>query len=208
VGDTVTEHGAPEPWSDPDPDWAAHEEQPDAAAAWPDPPWPDRFGADGPDDHDGPDPDEPDEPLQAGPEPVWERAAPGEFPDHHGDPPGYGPDGDGGPPPDTAGPGMGHVGADPDAIDAGAIDAGGADGFPPPLDVGALPEPVDGFPWIDADALGTAAGPGGPPGVPDPAGLAAYAGEPVPPGADPWAHLAASDDPATAALARFWGPQS
>jgi hypothetical protein len=86
-----------------------------------------------------------------------------------------------------------------------------ADVFPPQLDVGDLPEPVDGFPWIDTGSLGTA----------DPAALhdtalhdtgeavpaedlAAYAGTELPPGADPWATLAASDDPATAALARWW----
>jgi hypothetical protein len=80
------------------------------------------------------------------------------------------------------------------------------DVFPPSVDVGDLPEPVDGFPWIDTGSLG----------VVDPAAvtehtdpvrpeeLAEYAGEPIPPGADPWAALADSEDPATAALARWW----
>ena len=40
---------------------------------------------------------------------------------------------------------------------------------------------------------------------PDPAELAEYAAEDLPPGADPWAALAGSEDPATSALARFWG---
>ena len=78
--------------------------------------------------------------------------------------------------------------------------------FPPAVDVGPLPEPVDGFPWIDTGSLGLV----------DPATahtdvdpveaheLAAYAATDLPPGADPWATLADSDDPATAALARWW----
>jgi hypothetical protein len=77
--------------------------------------------------------------------------------------------------------------------------------FPPALDVD-LPEPVDGFPWIDTATLG-AGDPAGfvPPVEPVTAEeLAAYAGVEIPPGADPWAVLAASDDPATAALARWW----
>ena len=78
--------------------------------------------------------------------------------------------------------------------------------FPPTVDVGELPEPVDGFPWIDTGSLGVA----------DihaaldttdpvhPAELAEYAGTDLPPGVDPWAALADSDDPATAALAKWW----
>src|SRR5689334_21941946 len=78
--------------------------------------------------------------------------------------------------------------------------------FPPSVDVGDLPEPVDGFPWIDTGSLGVA----------DihaaldttdpvhPAELAEYAATDLPPGEDPWAALAGSDDPATAALARWW----
>jgi hypothetical protein len=78
--------------------------------------------------------------------------------------------------------------------------------FPPAVDVGDLPEPVDGFPWIDTGSLG----------VVDPAAvhettdpvrpeeLAEYAGTDLPPGVDPWAALADSDDPATSTLARWW----
>jgi hypothetical protein len=78
--------------------------------------------------------------------------------------------------------------------------------FPPAVDVGDLPEPVDGFPWIDTGSLGVA----------DihaaldttdpvhPAELAEYNATELPPGADPWAALADSDDPATAALAKWW----
>ncbi|MBO3738541.1 hypothetical protein [Actinoplanes flavus] len=78
--------------------------------------------------------------------------------------------------------------------------------FPPTLDIGDLPEPVDGFPWVDSATLG-AADPAGftPPVEPVTAGeLAAYAGVEIPPGADPWTFLASSDDPATAALAQWW----
>jgi hypothetical protein len=77
--------------------------------------------------------------------------------------------------------------------------------FPPPVDVGDLPEPVDGFPWIDTASLGapdlaahTTVEPV------DPHELAEYAGAEIPPGADPWTVLADSDDPATSTLARFW----
>ncbi|MET0419334.1 MAG: hypothetical protein ABW022_25255 [Actinoplanes sp.] len=77
--------------------------------------------------------------------------------------------------------------------------------FPPALDVD-LPEPVDGFPWIDTGSLGLVdAGlidPADQPVSPDE--LAAYAETDLPPAADPWAALAGSDDPATAALARWW----
>ncbi|GAA0450942.1 hypothetical protein Aca07nite_55260 [Actinoplanes capillaceus] len=89
----------------------------------------------------------------------------------------------------------------PDVVDA-VDDAA----FPPTLDIGELPEPVDGFPWVDADTLG-AADPSGftPPVEPVTAGeLAAYAGVEIPPGADPWTFLASSEDPATAALAQWW----
>ena len=88
-------------------------------------------------------------------------------------------------------------------------DLPGEEVFPPPVDIGPLPEPVDGFPWIDTGSLGLA----------DinaalheqdhtdpvrPEELAEYAGTDLPPGADPWAALADSDDPATAALAKWW----
>jgi hypothetical protein len=98
---------------------------------------------------------------------------------------------------------LGPVGADPDA----AADGGDAVGvFPPVVDVGPLPEPVDGFPWIDTGSLGlAAAGPLPVPAEPvDPQELAAYAAADLPPGVDPWAALADSDDPATSALARWW----
>jgi hypothetical protein len=84
------------------------------------------------------------------------------------------------------------------------------DVFPPTVDVGDLPEPVDGFPWIDSGSLGLAeiaaavheAGPVAP------HELAEYAAADLPPGVDPWAALAESDDPATAALAKFWQPEN
>ncbi|MEU4560603.1 hypothetical protein AB0F72_19680 [Actinoplanes sp. NPDC023936] len=77
--------------------------------------------------------------------------------------------------------------------------------FPPALDVGELPEPVDGFPWIDTATLGAPDDTGFvsalDPVTPDE--LAAYAHTSGP--AD-WAALADSDDPATSALARWWTP--
>ncbi|MFI7545430.1 hypothetical protein [Actinoplanes sp. NPDC049599] len=110
----------------------------------------------------------------------------------------------------TDGHGMGPVGADPDA----APDADQVSLFPPVVDVGPLPEPVDGFPWIDTGSLGLYhAGllepPAGEPvdAQPVPAeDLAAYAAEDLPPGVDPWAALADSEDPATSALAKWWQP--
>jgi hypothetical protein len=102
---------------------------------------------------------------------------------------------------------MGLVGADPDALPDADPDP--VDMFPQVVDVGPLPEPVDGFPWIDTGSLG----------VVDahtieahdaevtPQELAEYAGADLPPGADPWAALADSEDPATSALARWWSEQ-
>jgi hypothetical protein len=108
----------------------------------------------------------------------------------------------------TDGHGMGPVGADPDA----APDFDQVSLFPPVVDVGPLPEPVDGFPWIDTGSLGLYhAGLVEPAAVAEPVpaeDLAAYAAEDLPPGADPWAALADSDDPATSALARWWQPES
>jgi hypothetical protein len=100
---------------------------------------------------------------------------------------------------------MGLVGADPDALDAHA-DPDPVDMFPQVVDVGPLPEPVDGFPWIDTGSLGVvdAAAAGVDHVEVSPHELAAYAGTDVAPGADPWAALADSDDPATSALARWW----
>ena len=77
--------------------------------------------------------------------------------------------------------------------------------FPPALDVGELPEPVDGFPWIDTASLGVTGA--HTPETLDPVRpeeLAGYAGTELPPGADPWAALADHEDPATSALARWW----
>ena len=95
------------------------------------------------------------------------------------------------------------VGADPDALpdtdDQVAV-------FPPAVDVGPLPEPVDGYPWIDTGSLGVidpATVPAADGGA-DPGELAEYAAADLSPGVDPWAALADSEDPATSALARFW----
>lgn len=97
---------------------------------------------------------------------------------------------------------MATVGADPDAL-PDTDDPVGV--FPPVVDVGPLPEPVDGYPWIDTGSLGVL-DPADVPaaGAPDPAELAEYAAADLPPGADPWASLTDSEDPATSALARFW----
>ncbi|MEU4220622.1 hypothetical protein [Actinoplanes sp. NPDC026623] len=101
------------------------------------------------------------------------------------------------------GHGLGPIGADPDA----APDLEQVSMFPPIVDVGPLPEPVDGFPWIDTGSLGlyrsgpVDAGAGAAVPAED---LAAYAAEDLPPGADPWAALADSDDPATSTLAKWW----
>jgi hypothetical protein len=103
------------------------------------------------------------------------------------------------------------VGADPDAVPEPDLHEA-VTSFPPVLDVGPLPEPVDGFPWIDTGSLGlvdpatvhaAAAG-----DAVTPQDLADYAGAELPPGADPWAALADSDDPATSALAKWWSEHS
>jgi len=106
----------------------------------------------------------------------------------------------------TDGHAMGPVGADPDAAaDPGPGDGGGADPvFPPALQVGELPEPVDGFPWIDTASLGVADPLAAPAEPVSAAELAGYAAEELPPAQDPWAHLEQSQDPATSALARWW----
>ncbi|AVT28731.1 hypothetical protein C6361_03600 [Plantactinospora sp. BC1] len=80
-------------------------------------------------------------------------------------------------------------------------------------DLGAPPEPVDGFPWADPALLGQPVDPVvAPPSEPDTGTveadeLAGYAGAELPADGDPWAALAASDDPATSTLARFWLPE-
>jgi hypothetical protein len=106
-------------------------------------------------------------------------------------------------------------GADPD-VDASADDPAWQDvTFPEALDLDHPPEPVDGFPWTDADVLGgpdhslsAAYDPAAGGGPAAPADLAAYAGADLPPGGDPWSLLLGSDDPATSSLATFWAPQS
>jgi hypothetical protein len=96
-------------------------------------------------------------------------------------------------------------GVDPDAL-AGAYEWAEPE-FPPSLDLGELPEPVDGAPWSDPELLG--AGPLSPlvdTAGPDVADLYGYAGLDQPAGGDPWAALAGAEDPATSALARWWAP--
>ncbi|OJF15467.1 hypothetical protein [Couchioplanes caeruleus] len=97
--------------------------------------------------------------------------------------------------------GLGPVGADPDAAGPAGEPVSA---FPPVVDVGPLPEPVDGFPWIDTGSLGLVDAAAAATEPVSPQELAAYAAEELPPGADPWAALAGSEDPATAALARWW----
>jgi len=100
-------------------------------------------------------------------------------------------------------------GADPDAPGDHGDTGFGTPEFPPHVDLGDLPDPVDGPPWTDATLLG------GEPladlaqhaGLPSPADLLGYAGIDVG-HADPWAALRAAEDPAANALARWWGPQS
>ncbi|MCO8269604.1 hypothetical protein M1L60_03250 [Actinoplanes sp. TRM 88003] len=80
------------------------------------------------------------------------------------------------------------------------------DVFPPAVDVGELPEPVDGFPWIDTGSLGVvpAAALDETPEAVRPEELAEYAGVDLGEAQDPWAALAESDDPATSTLAKWW----
>jgi hypothetical protein len=87
--------------------------------------------------------------------------------------------------------------------------------FPEELHLDGQPEPVDGFPWSDADVLGgpdhslsAAYDPAVHTDPPNPADLAGYDGVDVPDGADPWSLLLNSDDPATSSLAGFWAPQN
>jgi len=99
-------------------------------------------------------------------------------------------------------------------------DLHGDDGWPGPvfpeeLHLDGPPEPVDGFPWSDADVLGEpddslSAGydPATHTDPADPADLAGYDGMDLPAGADPWSLLLHSDDPATSSLAGFWAPNT
>jgi hypothetical protein len=109
-------------------------------------------------------------------------------------------------------PGGEHlVGTDPD-VDSHADDTGWYDhDFPPSLELEHVPEPVDGYPWSDPNVLGHEisestgdlhSGYGAPPA----SDLFEYAGLDGHPDGDAWAHLYGSDDPATGALARWWGP--
>ncbi|HZN72512.1 MAG TPA: hypothetical protein VFC00_12650 [Micromonosporaceae bacterium] len=97
-------------------------------------------------------------------------------------------------------------GADPDAL----VDSyeWAEPRFPPSLDLGELPEPVDGPPWTDPELLGAAppTEPVSPVASVDVADLYGYAALDLPAGVDPWATLVDSEDPATAALARWWSP--
>ncbi|MCM4080120.1 hypothetical protein [Paractinoplanes hotanensis] len=94
----------------------------------------------------------------------------------------------------------------PALTDAAAVTEDPVDVFPPAVDVGELPEPVDGFPWIDTGSLGVvpAAALAETSDPVRPEELAEYAGVDLPPAQDPWAALAESDDPATSALAKWW----
>lgn len=120
-------------------------------------------------------------------------------------------------PADTPEPAAEHLDADPDGVlhtvaeDPDALPDSGDDAaelFPALVDVGPLPEPVDGFPWIDTGSLGVVdpatLDAAGDPAVPEPSELAEYAAQELTPGADPWAALAGSEDPAVSALAKFW----
>jgi hypothetical protein len=104
------------------------------------------------------------------------------------------------------------VGADPDLDPYGEDPAGVGSVFPEPLELGAPPEPVDGFPWADAALLGgEEVAPLPDPAVetagsPPPGDLYAYAAEDLPPGEPGWTALMTSPDPATSTLARFWVP--
>jgi hypothetical protein len=97
------------------------------------------------------------------------------------------------------------VGADPD-VDPTADWS--PPQFPEHLDV-VGPEPVDGYPWSDANVVaapGTGGGDPayGPDAAPQAAELLDYASADG--GADPWSALVGSDDPATSSLGRWWAP--
>jgi hypothetical protein len=183
---------------------------------------------DGPADSDAPGPadDNADAagPADAAGDADADAAGPADDADASAGDAGQPPDGDraDGDPAGDAGDGDGGDGGDVEdsagAFGAGLDTAGDHDGswhddeFPAELDLGMEPpEPVDGFPWADADLLGqpdptqlpeltadfTAVGPDD---------LLSYAGLELTGDADPWQLLLGSDDPATSALARWWGP--
>jgi hypothetical protein len=79
--------------------------------------------------------------------------------------------------------------------------------FPAALDLGHI-SPIDGPPWTDASTLGIGLPDADPlpTDVPDVSELAAYAGLDPTSASAGWDALLGSDDPATSALARFWGP--
>jgi hypothetical protein len=109
------------------------------------------------------------------------------------------------------------VGADPD-LTHHTDDTTWADpAFPPALEFGHPPEPVDGFPWSDPTLLGDPTAhhvdAGGDPfttdqnlTTPSEHDLAEYAGADLPSHTDAWTALLDSDDPATSGLARWWAP--
>jgi hypothetical protein len=131
-----------------------------------------------------------------------------------------------------AGDTTGHPGAEDVEVDAvhhaetfgSDPDLRGDDGwpesvFPEELHLDGPPEPVDGFPWSDADVLGgpddslsASYDPATHTDPASPADLASYEagydGMDLPAGADPWSLLLQSDDPATSSLAGFWAPNT
>ncbi len=128
------------------------------------------------------------------------------------------------------------VGTEPDLDPVGDDPSWLDPAFPPALELAEAPEPVDGYPWADPGLLGDGpagddgTGPASPDGaadgldsgldnggldggglddggVPPVTDLLSYDGlDPQVAGGDPWGALAASDDPATSSLARWWGP--
>jgi hypothetical protein len=176
-------------------------------------------GADG-DSHDSPADDHSGEAdhgdVDAVPDEHGEAGTPG---DDHGDQPDQGDAGD-------QADQDAHEHASDDAADtdatqqehfgAGLDSAGDHEGswhddeFPAQLDLHA-PEPLDGYPWTDPGSLGALDdladhGVADVTQPADPQDLFDYAGLDPEPGSNPWEQLLASDDPATSALARWWGP--
>jgi hypothetical protein len=114
------------------------------------------------------------------------------------------------------GPGPAEAGVDPHLFGVDHdLPPGASDtvDFPPPLYLPDRPDPVDGYPWSDADTLGDpgsgADWAGHVDAAPGAGELLSYAGmDASAAGEDPWAALLGSDDPAASALARWWGPAS